>query len=139
MRIPFLRTFIFGGTSGLILSSICSFASADELRFATPSRNIYCSLYERGGALCEVVEHEWANWGCVDAGCYGYRFRLPPRGSASAVRSSDSMNGITKNILEYGSSISTPEVTCKSETEGLTCWNMDGMEMHLNREFFRLK
>ena len=106
--------------------------------FATPSRNIYCRLGEYG-VRCDVIKHEWAHWECVPAGCYGSRFMLPPYGKASAVLSSDSMLGITENILEYGSSISSYGVTCKSETTGLTCVNIDGNQMHLNREFFQLQ
>jgi len=108
--------------------------------FHTPSKNIWCSYNRVSGDLtCDVASHNWGNWKCEDAGCYGTRFVLPSNGSAFPQRSSDSLVGSSGNALNYGKRISYGLILCESTIQGLTCTNKSGNRMHLNREFFKLK
>lgn len=117
----------------------------DDVRFAMPSKNIWC-IYRpnlqatfQGAVFCDVINHAWSNWAQGENwGSLGQRFMLPQAGPAVAVRSSDSLEGTSETVLEYGKKIILGSVTCQSESTGLTCTNKSGGLLHLNREFYLL-
>jgi len=109
-----------------------------DYRFHSPTRNIYCSLTVEY-VSCDVLNHTWNTWGCLDSGCFGNRFTLPANGSAYARRSSDSMKGFTTNTLGYGLRITLGPISCDSLHSGITCTNKQGGRMHLNSKSYELK
>jgi hypothetical protein len=103
----------FGGPS--------SVTEVDELRFHTPSKNIYCSL-TRSAVRCDIAHRSWQppakpadcklDWGngaFIDAG------------KAGITCTGDTLIGAATENLPYGRGLRSGSVLCTSESAGLTC------------------
>lgn len=129
------------------MKAVCTFlgflllamsAQAEGYGFRTPSGNIYCNgSIEAGDISCTIAERSsgpvlprpsWCN------GYWGHTFTLTRRGpvqmecSQYAPRTSS-----YTDVAPYGVTGHFAEITCQSESTGLTCRNADGHGFMLSR------
>jgi hypothetical protein len=103
-------------------------ASSDEVRFATPSGNIECSLSSEA-ATCEIFRKRFTPSVAKPAACmldYGHRLSVDSSGTATFACYGDSMRGIADRTLPYGDFLERGPMTCKSEPVGVTCGTNGG-------------
>ncbi|HEV2858935.1 MAG TPA: DUF6636 domain-containing protein [Solirubrobacterales bacterium] len=101
---------------------------SDEVRFATPSGNIECSLSSEA-ATCEIFRRSFTPSAPKPVDCmldYGHRLTVDSSGTASFACYGDSMRGIAERKLSYGDFLERGPMTCKSEPAGVTCGTGSG-------------
>lgn len=140
----------FSGAALLLLGSnlmMPAFANIKDVRFETPSENIFCLYWDtRKAVYCDIRIHAWKNLPYYDGypgvqppGSIGTRFMIPKVGSAVEVRDKDPDSLGSKGfILQYGNRITFGPIICESAEIGLTCTNKSGGLLHLNRDFYVL-
>jgi hypothetical protein len=123
-------------------------ALADGYGFMTPSANIYCNGSLAGGPggtseiTCFLVETSGPPPAPKPAGCrgvWGQAFALAARGRAEMLcldRPPQRAN--YTDIAPYGVSAEFGDITCRSESTGLTCRNTTGNGFALSRRQQRL-
>jgi uncharacterized protein DUF6636 len=105
-------------------------AGGEYYAFQSPSGNVYCGLGESVGqsdtttfAVCEIRDHTWAAPPrpnpCM--GGWGDRISMRQGGAPQMSCHTDTLKDPGSPVLEYGRSRTLGELTCDSETSGMTC------------------
>lgn len=113
-------------------------AFADGYGFRTPSGNIYCNGSLDGGDIsCTIAERSSGPVVPRPASCNGYwghTFTLNRRGPVTLECSHfEPRKSRYTDVADYGKTGRFAEITCQSETTGLTCRNADGHGFMLSR------
>jgi hypothetical protein len=116
---------------------------ADGYGFRTPSANIYCNGSLDGGEIsCTIVARSSTPASPRPASCngnWGHTFNLGRSGPATMVCNNYTLRPSTySDVAAYGSGGSFAEITCRSETTGLTCTNPQGRGFFLSRRQQRM-
>ncbi len=116
-------------------SASASATSTEPLEFALPSGNIACQM-SVDGVTCTIASYTYAP--PVVAGCTevtGHVLVLNADGVAFDCVSGPppAAAGADVPVLEYGSSTSVGEYTCRSATDGVQCTDSSGVGFQLAR------
>jgi len=124
----------------LVLAMAGGPALADDVVFfRTPSDNIHCGLIAGGGGLadCEIAEMSVRSpLPPRPADCdldYGNRFQLEGAGPAIMGCYGDTVRTPDARVLAYGREIRVGQITCRSDSSGLTCRNGSGHGFFLSK------
>lgn len=115
-------------------------ARATFVGFRTPSGNIGCGYWkfagETAGLRCDIGSglRPLPKRKAACDGVWGQAMSMAPRGRAGPGCISDTMRDPSYPTLAYGRTWSRGGFTCRSETSGLTCTNLDGHGWFLSRE-----
>jgi hypothetical protein len=104
----------------------------EDHEFTTPSGNIVCTIYSDGsGANCEIRQHDWAipasTGGPYGRPCDftfgGLQFYVSKGKPANlgCYEGASAFNRPGVATLDYGQSQSHGNITCASESSGVTC------------------
>ncbi len=118
--------------------------------FLTPSGNVVCSIYGDGsGANCEIRQHDWVVPASTD-GPYGrpcnfafgglefYVSKGKP-GNLGCYEGVSSFDRPGLETLDYGQRRSRGNITCASESSGVTCTDtVSGHFIRVSRESYDL-
>lgn len=116
------------------LAAICAGpATAENIRFQSPSGNIICGLSEFA-AFCTIQEYSpsFTQSPRACSGDWGSQFFVLPSGDGA-------LGCVTQNsnapaiVLPYGTSTSLSDIRCSSEITGITCINRDGGGFSIRR------
>ena len=120
------------------LSLIAGVSSADGFGFMTPSGNIYCNGFVSGGGGidCVIINRQGPTpiprpGTCAQA--WGHSFSLEGRGPARMTCGPVPSPVNYTDIAAYGLSADFGNITCTSESTGLTCLNSEGRGFFLSR------
>ncbi len=112
-------------------------AFADGYGFMTPTGNIYCNgAVEVSEISCSVVERSGPVPIPKPASCngvWGHRFNLAAKGKATMSCGQKPQKVDYTDIAPYGVTAEFGDITCVSETTGLTCRNRSGHGFTLSR------
>jgi hypothetical protein len=116
--------------------------AAKSFEFRSPSGNIVCVSYLDDNDVhmvrCDIIERaDAAPLMPMPADCdadWGNMFILSDKGAAGLECAGDlAANPKSAGVLEYGSNMKRYDVTCVSETSGMTCTNADGHGFFLSK------
>jgi hypothetical protein len=119
-------------------AGLCGPALADGYGFRTPSGNIYCNGSIEGGDIsCTIVEIASGPARPRPASCrgnWGHTFSMDRRGPVRMECNDWALRKSTyTDVANYGVTGRFAEITCQSESTGLTCRNADGHGFMLSR------
>jgi hypothetical protein len=128
----------------LAVGASASVASAQTVRFRSPSGNIACALHRASGegyVRCDIRDRTWSTRrpsGCPRHSDYGQGLYLRERGRRGrVVCAGDTTLGVGRR-LAYGHRIRRFGITCTSTQRGMTCRNRRGHGFFLSRRGYRL-
>lgn len=115
----------------MVFLTLASGAAAAERHFQSPSGNIRCVLSEEGvlAARCDlgVDRQTYTDRPASCDGEWGASFGLGRTGPGFLICVSGPIDGPENPVvLPYGTSAVFADVSCRSETTGMTCRNMNG-------------
>lgn len=124
-----------GATASSTPSGSSSATSTEPLAFASPTGNIACTM-SVDGVTCTIASYTYAP--PVVAGCTevtGHVLVLNADGVAFSCVSGPppAVAGDDVTVLEYGSSTSVGDYTCRSATDGVQCVDASGVGFQLAR------
>ncbi|WP_421740619.1 hypothetical protein [Cellulomonas sp.] len=124
-----------GATASSTPSGGSSATSAEPLAFASPTGNIACTM-SVDGVTCTIASYTYAP--PVVAGCAevtGHVLVLNADGVAFSCVDGPppAVAGDDVPVLEYGSSTSVGDYTCRSATDGVQCVDASGAGFQLAR------
>ncbi|KQY44526.1 hypothetical protein [Cellulomonas sp. Root137] len=124
-----------GATASSTPSDSSSATSAEPLAFASPTGNIACTM-SVDGVTCTIASYTYAP--PVVAGCTevtGHVLVLNADGVAFSCVDGPppAVAGDDVPVLEYGSSTSVGDYTCRSATDGVQCIDASGAGFQLAR------
>lgn len=138
-----MRKFRMWFYAGLCLLTMPSSAAADGYGFMTPSGNIYCNgAVEVSDISCTIVERsdppaQPRPGSC--AGTWGHTFSLKASGQATLSCDDAPPRRVEyTDIAPYGVTAEFGDITCRSESTGLTCRNRSGHGFSLSRRTQKL-
>lgn len=112
-------------------------ALADGYGFMTPSGNIHCNgAVEVSEITCTIVERSGPPAQPRPASCggtWGHRVDLKATGPATLACAAPPRRVQYTDIAPYGVTGSFGDITCQSESTGLTCRNRSGNGFTLSR------
>lgn len=125
------------------------FASAYQINFTTPSKNIVCG----GDMLASYDEFEWHGVSCFisdvkgtpplkrPTNCefdWGQEFNISDKGKADMACYSDYPYHSHPPVLAYGKTVRGKGWQCRSSKQGVRCVNRDkrGFEISKNKQVF---
>jgi hypothetical protein len=110
---------------------------ADGYGFMTPSGNIFCNgAVERSAISCTIVERMDPPARPRPASCtatWGHTFNLSATGEAELACTDAPSRVNYTDIAIYGATGEFGDITCQSESTGLTCRNREGRGFFLSR------
>ena len=106
-------------------------AAADGYGFMTPTGNIYCNgAVEVSEISCTIVERSGPPTQTKPVSCagtWGHTFNLTATGQAMLSCESNPPRRVNySDIASYGMVGEFGDITCRSESNGLTCQNKSG-------------
>lgn len=126
----------------LCLLALPTGAAADGYGFMTPSGNIHCNgAVEVSEISCTIVEISGPPALPKPQACdgiWGHTFNLGARGTTVLSCSTPPERVDYTDIAPYGETGDFGDITCASETTGLTCRNADGHGFSLSRRSQRM-
>jgi hypothetical protein len=116
------------------VAGVAAAAASAYSGFWMPSRNIACAAFSapKPYLRCDVLSGvRPAPHGRCELDWTGYSLRL--RGRAFATCAGDTVAGLSKRVLAYGTTWRALGFTCLSRAAGLRCRNRDGHGFFLSR------
>ena len=121
----------------VLFLSLPNSAFADGYGFMTPSGNIFCNgAVESREISCTIVERMGQPALQRPASCtatWGHTFHLSATGAVTLACTNAPRRVNYTDIASYGATGQFGDITCQSETTGLTCRNRDGRGFFLSR------
>lgn len=112
-------------------------AFADGYGFMMPSGNVYCNGSVEFTAIgCNIIEFSGPHPQPQPASCnqsWGHSFYMEGRGEVVMECREVPQRVNYTDVAPYGVSASFGDITCISESTGLTCRNLDGHGFRLSR------
>ncbi len=123
--------------AALCLLILPTIANADGYGFMTPSGNIYCNgAVEVSEISCTIVERSGPPAQPRPGSCsaaWGHTFKLGAAGQATMSCANPPSRVDYTDIAPYGVTGRFGDITCQSESAGLTCRNPSGHGFFLSR------
>jgi hypothetical protein len=119
-------------------SLIAGISAADGFGFMSPSGNIYCNGYiSDGGRIdCSIINRQGPTALARPSSCtqsWGHTYSVEGRGQARMTCSRVPGPVNYTDIATYGLTAQFGDITCTSESTGLTCRNAAGHGFFLSR------